>query len=113
MMSKPSEEVFLYQNVVALYGDYCDVYESGDPGQWSAPLFWSNLFCWIFSFVILAIGPRAFEIKALISVPFRFIAIIIFAIQFAGMNSDVEGDGMNWYLRGAPFPLPTKPDQEV
>lgn len=112
-MKKPAEEVYLYSNVVKLYGDYCDVYQNGDPGLYSWPLFWSNLACWVVCAIILAIGPRAIELKAIISVPLRFILIIIFAIKAAGWNSSVEGDGMGWYLGGDQFPLPTEPDQPI
>jgi purine-cytosine permease-like protein len=112
MMQKPSEEVYLFTQVVKLYGDnYCDVYANGDPSAFSAPLFWSNLFCWAFCFLILAVGPRAIEIKALITVPARFILIIIFVIKFSGLNSEVKGDGMGWYLNGDSFPLPGPSDE--
>lgn len=47
------------------------------------------------------------EIKAMITVPLRFILIIIFVVKFAGMNSSVDGSGNGWYLNGDPFPLPT------
>lgn len=88
MMNKSAEEVYLFTEVVKLYGDqYCDVYSNGDPSSFSTSLFWSNLFCWAFSFLILAVGPRAIEIKAMLTVPARFILIIIFAVKFAALNT--------------------------
>jgi SNF family Na+-dependent transporter len=81
MMQKPSEEIYLFTQVVKLYGEKnCDVYKNGDPGAFSMPLFWANLFCWLFCCLILAVGPRAIEIKALITFPLRFIFIIIFVV---------------------------------
>jgi hypothetical protein len=112
MMNKPSEEVYLFTEVVKLYGDqYCDVYQTGDPSAFSAPLFWSNLFCWAFCLFFLAIGPRAIEMKAMLTVPARFIMIIIFVVKFAGLNNEVSGDAMGWYLNGDAFPLPGPEDE--
>lgn len=92
MMQKPSEEIYLYQKVVKLYGeDYCDVYSDGDAGAFSMPLFWSNLFCWAFCFFMLAMGPKAIEYKAMVTLPARFICIIIIVINYTGLNSEKEG----------------------
>lgn len=44
--------------------------------------------------------------KAIITVPLRFILLIVFVIKFAGLNSTHKGKGMGWYLGGEPFPLP-------
>ena len=108
-MARPSEEIYLFQNVIKLYGDeYCSVFEEGDPSAFAAPLFFANLFCWIFISLSLAVGPKLIEVKALITVPLRFILLIIFVVKFAGLNSDVGGDGMNWYLSGKSFPLPAE-----
>ena len=41
----------------------------------------------------LLVGPRAMEIKALITVPLRFLFIIIVAIGFGNLNSSVDGQG--------------------
>lgn len=87
------------------------MYATGDPGAFSAPLFWSNLSCWAFCFAILAVGPRAIEIKAIVTVPLRFILIIIFVVKFSGLNSEVKGDGNGWYLNGDSFPLPGPSDE--
>jgi len=46
------------------------------------------------------------EVSAIISVPLRFLLLIIFVAQFAGLNSSVSGDGQAWYLSGKAFPLP-------
>lgn len=57
--------------------------------------------------VFLFLGPtKAIEIKAWVTVPLRFLFIIIFAIVFGGLNSSVKGSGMGWYLGGELFPLP-------
>jgi len=61
----------------------------------------------VFIAIFLAGGPRLMEMKAMVTVPLRFILIIIFVVKFAGMNSSVEGSGNGWYLNGDPFPLPT------
>ena len=80
-MEKPSEDVYLFTQVVKLYGEKsCDVYKLGDPSAFSMPLFGANLFCWAFCCLILAIGPRAIEIKALLTFPLRWIFIIIFVV---------------------------------
>jgi hypothetical protein len=47
--------------------------------------------------------------KAIITVPLRFILLIVFVIKFAGLNSDVKGNGIGYYLGGKPFPLPNTP----
>jgi len=65
------------------------------------------LFCWLFITIFLVLGPRAIEMKALITVPLRFALIIIFVVKFANLNSDVDGQGIGWYLGGAAFPKPT------
>jgi len=72
-------------------------------------LFFANLFCWIFISLFLAVGPKLIEMKALITVPLRFILVIIFVAKFAGLNSEVKGDGAGYYLGGAAFPLPSTP----
>jgi len=88
MMQKPAEEIYLFSNVVKLYGDaYCDVYSDGDPSAFSMPLFWSNLFCWAFCCLMLAVGTKAIELKAMITMPLRFIFIMIFVIKFTGLNT--------------------------
>jgi SNF family Na+-dependent transporter len=56
-------------------------------------------------------GPKLIEMKAIITVPLRFILLIIFVVKFAGLNSTVEGSGMGWYLGGEPFPLPVAEGQ--
>jgi hypothetical protein len=109
-MQRPAEEIYLYQNVIKLYGEeYCSVYEEGDPSVFAGPLFFANLFCWIYIAASLFVGPRLIEIKAMITLPARFILIIIFVIKFAGLNSSVKGKGQGWYLGGDPFPLPLSP----
>lgn len=80
-MAKPSEEIYLYQHVIKLYGnEYCEVYQEGDPGAFAGSLFFANLFCWVFISLSLAVGPKLIEMKAIITVPLRFILIIIFVI---------------------------------
>lgn len=56
--------------------------------------------------MMLCIGPRAIEIKSMITLPARFILIIIFVIKFSGLNNEVSGDAMGWYLKGDPMPIP-------
>jgi len=69
------------------------------------------LFCWVFIGLFLAIGPKLIEMKAIVTVPLRFILIIVFVIKFAGLNSGVKGQGIGWYLGGDSLPLPTIPGQ--
>ena len=107
MMQKPSEEIYLFTEVVNLYGEYCDVYQSGDPGAFSMPLFWSNAFCWFFCCLIMVVGPRAIEIKAILTLPLRFIFIIVFVVNYMGLNNKESGDAIGWYLNGDQFPLPS------
>jgi len=70
------------------------------------PLFWSNLVCWVFCLALLAGGPKAIEMKALVTVPIRFILIIIFVVKFMGLNNSEAGDAIGWYLKGDPMPIP-------
>jgi len=56
-------------------------------------------------------GPKLIEMKAIVTVPLRFILLIIFVAKFAGLNSTVKGGGMGWYLGGEPFPLPVAAGQ--
>lgn len=114
MMPKPAEEIYLYRNVVKLYGqESCEVFQEGDPATFAGPLFFANLFNWLFISMFLAVGPRLIELKAMVTVPLRFILLIVFVISFSGLNSKVSGDGNGWYLGGKPFPLPTPPGQPV
>lgn len=58
MMKKPSEEIYLYQQVIKLYGDeYCEVFQEGDPSVFASNLFFANLFNWFVVFAFLAVGP--------------------------------------------------------
>ena len=82
------------------------MYKEGDPSAFAGPLFFANIFCWLFIAMSLAVGPKLIEMKAVITVPLRFILLIVFVIKFAGLNSTHKGKGMGWYLGGEPFPLP-------
>jgi len=112
MMPTPAEEVYLYLNVTKLYGsESCSAFQEGDESNFAGGLFIGNLLCWLFITSSLAVGPKVIELKAIVSVPLRFILIIIFAINYAGLNSDVNGDGQAWYLGGKKLPLPTQPGE--
>jgi neurotransmitter:Na+ symporter, NSS family len=107
MMATPAEEIYLYKNIIKLYENpRCQVYQEGDASIFSTPLFVSNLICWVVITIILVIGTKAIEIKAIITVPLRFILLLVFVIKFAGLNSSVDGLGQKWYLGGELFPLP-------
>ena len=56
-------------------------------------MFISTLVCWLIIGTSLAFGPKVIEMKALVSVPLRFILLIVFVIKYAGLNSSVKGDG--------------------
>jgi hypothetical protein len=53
------------------------------------------------------------ELKAMVTVPLRFILLIVFVIKFSGLNSSVKGNGIGWYLGGEAFPLPSAKGQPV
>lgn len=107
MMASPTEELYLYQNVTKLYGtDSCQPFQDGDLSQFAAPLFLGNLLCWALIASSLAFGPKLIEMKAIVSVPLRFVLIIVFIIKFASLNSSVSGDGISYYMGSKNFPLP-------
>lgn len=112
MMPTPAEEVYLYLEVTKLYGaESCSAFQEGDVSNFAGGAFIASVLCWLFMAASLAVGPRVIELKALVSVPLRFILIIIFVVDFAGLNSEVQGDGQAWYLGGKKLPLPTQPGE--
>ena len=58
-------------------------------------------------FGALVVGPKAIQIYSSITVPLRFLFLIILAIHYGGLNSSVDGDGMSYYLGGKNLPLPS------
>lgn len=58
-------------------------------------------------FGVLAFGPKAIQLYSGITVPLRFMFLIILAIYYGGLNSSVNGDGMKYYLGGKALPLPS------
>ena len=68
-------------------------------------MFISTLINWLLIGTSLFFGPRLIEYKAVLTVPLRFLLMIIFVIKFAGLNSSVNGDGIGYYM-GQNFPLP-------
>jgi hypothetical protein len=69
-------------------------------------LFLGTAYIWLLITGSLVFGPKLIEVKAMISVPLRFILIIIFVVKYAGLNSSVDGDGIGYYIGGTQFPLP-------
>ena len=109
MTPTPAEEVYLYLNVTKLYGsDSCSAFQEGDESRFAGGLFLANVLCWVFMAGSLAFGPKVIELKALLTVPLRFILLIVFVVDFAGLNSEAKGDGQSWYLGGKRLPLPTQ-----
>ena len=69
-------------------------------------LFIANAVCWGVILTSLLFGPKVIQLKAMITVPLRFIFLIILVIHNTGLNSKENGKGIGWYLGGEPFPLP-------
>ena len=106
MAKTSSEEIYLYNQVVKLYGDRtCEPWKPGQLSNFATPLFISTLINWLLIGTSLFFGPRLIEYKAVVTVPLRFLLLIIFVIKFAGLNSSVNGDGIGYYM-GQNFPLP-------
>tara|TARA_B110000285_G_C14600920_1_gene370612 strand:- start:65 stop:553 length:489 start_codon:yes stop_codon:yes gene_type:complete len=82
------------------------MWQQGEAGDFAGTLYISTFVCWLFILAALAVGPKLIEVSAIVSVPLRFVLLLIFVIQFAGLNSSVSGDGQAWYLTGKAFPLP-------
>jgi SNF family Na+-dependent transporter len=107
-MGTPSAEIYLFLNVTSLYGETsCSTFEEGDGGRFSTGLFIANLICWAAIFAGVVVGPKLIQGVALVSVPLRFIFLIILVIHYTGLNSEENGKGIGWYLGGIPFPLPS------
>jgi len=43
----------------------------------------------------------------------KFILLFVMMAQFMNLNSSVKGKGIDYYLRGEPFPLPPDASGEV
>jgi hypothetical protein len=82
------------------------MWQQGEASDFAGVLYISTFVCWLLMLAALAVGPRLIEVSAIISVPLRFVLLLIFVIQFASLNSSVSGDGQAWYLTGKAFPLP-------
>jgi solute carrier family 6 amino acid/orphan transporter-like 15/16/17/18/20 len=107
LMGTPSAEIYLFLNVTSLYGETsCSTFEEGDGGRFSTGLFIANLICWAAIFAGVVVGPKLIQGVALVSVPLRFIFLIILVIHYTGLNAEENGKGIGWYLGGTPFPLP-------
>lgn len=107
LMGTPPAEIYLFLNVTSLYGEAsCSTFEEGDGGRFSTGLFIANLICWAAIFAGVVVGPKLIQGVALVSVPLRFIFLIILVIHYTGLNSEENGKGIGWYLGGEPFPLP-------
>ena len=74
--------------------------------MFSLSLFIGNAICWFIIFIIVGMGPKLVELISIITVPLRFIFVIILCIHFTGKNKEVNGKGIGWYLGGEAFPLP-------
>ena len=107
LMGTPAAEIYLFLNVTSLYGEAsCTTFEEGDGGRFSTGLFIANLVCWVVIFASVVVGPKLIQLNALVSVPLRFLFLIILVFHYTGLNSEEGGTGIGWYLGGEPFPLP-------
>lgn len=105
-MGKSAAEIYLWMHVTTLWSeDTCGEFRDGlTTGTFAGQLYFGVIICWAAIFAALAIGPKALQIYSGITVPLRFLFLIILAAYFGGLNSTANGEGMSYYLGSAELP---------
>jgi len=99
-------------NVTSLFGETtCAPFEYGESiGRFSGGLFACVLICWVIVFLCIIKGVKSSSYVVMVTVPVPFILLVILMFKFMGVNTDYNGNGMDYYFGKAEFPLAPDPE---
>jgi len=98
----PQPELYLYLEVLNfLTPRTCEPFEDGvDKWIFNGDLFAFAAVSWVICFLCIVRGVKSSSWVVMVSVPLPFVLVIALCAHYMGLNNDVGGKGMDFYLGG-------------
>lgn len=110
----PASEIYFFMNVSKLYNeDDCKPWEYGDEGRFAGDLYIATVIVWVICFLSVVKGAKSIQFVSIVTVITPYIFLFVMMGKFIGLNNEVDGNGMAFYMGSEKIKIPVDNDTNI